>query len=175
MLCQLCDLNSASVTISYLIHDKKISMNLCKECAEKKGVDNPMTTLPQMFGNFITQLLGEDSLKRSKPDDDVKCDACGLTWDSFEKTGLFGCDICYQVFSKDLNVILRRIHGSNQHIGNRPKSQRYLIDDSELKKIKLDLQAAVANEDFELAAELRDMIRDAQSSLNEKVDDGILR
>jgi len=168
MLCQICDLNSASVTISYVINDKKISMNLCKECAEKKGVDNPMTTLPQMFGNFITQLLGEDSLKRSKLDEDVKCSGCGLNWDSFEKTGLFGCDICYQVFGKDLNVILRRIHGSNQHIGNRPKSQRYLIDDSELKKVKIQLQAAVENEDFELAA-------DAQSELNEKVDDGILR
>jgi len=92
-----------------------------------------------------------------------------------KKTGLFGCDICYQVFSKDLNVILRRIHGSNQHIGNRPKSQRYVIDDFELKKIKLELQAAIENEDFELAAELRDMVRDTQSELNKKVDDGILR
>lgn len=175
MLCQLCNLNSASVTISYVVNDKKISMNLCKECAEDKGLDNPMTTLPQMFGNFITELLGKDSLKRQSRDQNLQCSACGLTWDSFEETGLFGCDICYQVFSKDLNVILRRIHGSNQHIGNRPKSQRYKIDNAELQRIKMELETAIKNEDFELAAELRDMVRDAETHLDKKEEDGMLR
>ncbi|MFQ5676367.1 MAG: UvrB/UvrC motif-containing protein, partial [bacterium] len=105
----------------------------------------------------------------------LECSGCGLTWDQFEKTGLVGCDSCYQVFSDDLNLILRRIHGSNQHIGSRPKSQRYRIDKSELKKIRLELQAAIENEDFELAAELRDMVRDAESGKVRKKEDGILR
>ncbi|MFQ5676855.1 MAG: hypothetical protein ACE5G1_13240, partial [bacterium] len=69
-------------------------MNLCQECAEEKGVDNPLSTLPQIFGNFISELLGKDSLKRVASDADLECSGCGLTWDQFEKTGLFGCDIC---------------------------------------------------------------------------------
>ena len=175
MLCQLCKVNNAAVKITQVINNKKIEINFCRSCAEKKGVDNPLGTLPQIFGNFVAELLGQETLHRKDKSSHVKCNGCGLTWEHFQKTGLFGCDICYLVFEDDLKVILRRIHGSNQHIGNRPNSKKNRIDEPELEKIKMELQAAIKNEDFELAAELRDIIRDAQREIDKKSHDGILR
>lgn len=175
MLCQLCKIKTANVKISHVINSKKIEVNLCESCAEKKGVNSPMATLPQIFGNFITELLGNEILKRTGDEIDIKCEECGSTWESFQTTGLFGCDICYRTFEDDLDVILRRIHGSNQHIGSRPKSHRVNIDESELAKIKLELQSAIQRENFELAAELRDIVRDAQREIDKRENDGILR
>ncbi|RMF70286.1 MAG: hypothetical protein D6743_00535 [Calditrichaeota bacterium] len=175
MLCQICKEKPAVIKISHVVNDKKVEMSLCKSCAEKKGLDNPMMTLPQIFGNVIAEIFGEDLLETEGEDSGEKCPGCGTSWEAFQQSGLLGCDICYQTFQDDLNIILRRIHGSNKHIGSRPKSQRHKVDASELARLNLELKAAIENEDFELAAELRDMVRDAQREMDRLGDDGILR
>ncbi|NIR50477.1 hypothetical protein GWO43_18380 [candidate division KSB1 bacterium] len=138
-------------------------------------MNNPFVNLPQLFGNFISELIGQDVIKKSEEDFETECPGCGSTWDYFNKTGLFGCDICYQRYADDLDVVLRRIHGSNKHIGSRPKSHRFVINESELEGMKADLRKAIKGENFERAAELRDIIRDAQREINKGKDDGILR
>jgi len=120
-------------------------------------------------------LLGQDVPEQSDAAASVTCTGCGSTWEDFQNTGLLGCEICYQIFQRDLSRVLRRIHGSSQHIGSRPRSQRSNIDVAEVEVIRKELQAAIRNEDFELAAELRDMIRDAERQNDGQPDDGILR
>jgi protein arginine kinase activator len=175
MLCQICNVNTAEIKLTQIINSKKFEINLCKKCAEEKGVDNPLLPLPQIFGNFLMDLLDEDVIKRKKVRNKITCRGCGLTWDDFQRSGLFGCDVCYETFQEDLKVILRRIHGSNQHIGSRPKTHRHVINEAELKRIRLELQSAIKNENFERAAQLRDMVRDAQREIDNKKNDGILR
>jgi protein arginine kinase activator len=165
MVCQVCHINPAEVKLTQVINNKKIELSLCKKCAEEKGMGNPLAALPQIFGNFILSLLGEDVLKPREEKSGLKCQQCGLAWDDFKKTGLLGCDICYQSFHEELKVVLRRIHGSNQHIGSRPKSYRFFMTEAELENAKLELEQAIENENFERAAELRDMIRDAQREM----------
>jgi len=177
MQCQICKNNPAGIKIAHVINDKKIEMNLCKSCAEKKGLNNPMTSLPQFFGNFIAELLGEEIFQRTQITSSGKrCSGCGSTWDDFQATGMLGCDICYQVFREDLNGMLRRLHGSNQHIGSRPGSKRKTVDLDDVIVIKEDLKKAIENENFELAAKLRDMVRDAERQISTRHEnDGILR
>ncbi|MFQ5823089.1 MAG: UvrB/UvrC motif-containing protein [bacterium] len=138
-------------------------------------MDNPITATSQLFGNFLMALLGEDIFKRRKEIRSIKCPGCGITWDDFQNTGLFGCDICYQSFHEDLKVILRRIHGSNQHIGSRPKVHRHVVDETELERLQLELKHAIENEHFEKAAELRDIVRDAQREIDKRDNNGIRR
>lgn len=175
MLCQVCQTKTAEIKIAHILNNKKLEIDLCKNCADDKGISSPLMNLPLLFGNFIAQLIGEDGLKRRKENDGRECAGCGLSWEDFEKTGLFGCDICYQSFEEDLEVVLRRIHGSNRHIGCRPRSLRQLVDGSELESMRADLQKAITNEQFERAAELRDILRDAEREIDKRGDDGILR
>ncbi len=175
MLCQICNVNSAEIKLTQIINGKKIEMRLCKDCAEEKGVNSPLTALPQIFGNLLLSLFDEDIVKRKLVKSKVKCRECGLTWDYFQKTGLLGCSNCYKIFEEDLKVILRRIHGSNRHIGSRPKAYRHVVNEAQIKSLKLELKNAIKKENFERAAELRDMIRDAQREIDQKENDGILR
>ena len=57
--------------------------------------------------------------------------------------------------------MLRRLHGSSQHVGERYVGPGELEADPrrELLDLKDQLRRAVENENFELAAELRDRIR----------------
>lgn len=159
------------------MNGKQLEFNLCKSCAEDKGMQNPLSSnLSQLFGNFITDLLDSGVMKmEDKSRLNIECKGCGLTWEAFENTGLFGCDLCYQTFQNDLDIILKKIHGSNKHIGSRPQALRSKIDERELQRIKVELKTAIKNEDFELAAELRDVVRDAERELQKTQNDGILR
>lgn len=152
--------------MTQVVNQKKTEIHLCNECAEEKHVNNPMTSLPQVFGSFIVSLLGGDLEKKTKRKVDVRCSHCGLTWDDFQSTGLLGCDICYHTFQEELQGILRRIHGSHKHIGNRPKSYRHVLTKAEVQMAKTELEKAIEDENFERAVELRDMIRDAQVELD---------
>lgn len=99
--------------------------------------------------------------RRTTTSDDV-CPACGYTLADFEQSGIFGCDVCYSVFSNDIAALLRRIHGSSQHIGSRPTSKRVLLPESDLGNLREKLSSAIQGEDFEEAARLRDLIRNIE-------------
>ncbi len=101
-------------------------------------------------------------MRRHPSTSDEICPACGYTLADFEQTGIFGCDVCYSTFGEDISILLRRIHGSSQHIGSRPKSKRVILPESDLEKLRHDLSQAIQQEQFETAAKLRDMIRDIE-------------
>ena len=72
-----------------------------------------------------------------------------------------GCAACYVSFDGHLRDLLRRLHGSSQHVG-----ERYAIPGgdsadprAQLLDLKDQLRRAVDAENFELAADLRDRIR----------------
>ncbi len=176
MQCQVCHNNSAAIKIAHIINGKKIEMNLCQSCADQKGVGNPLGTLPQIFGNFLAEFFGKELLRPNKGDDKRKCPGCGSTWQMFEKSGVFGCGACYETYTDDLNVVLRRIHGSNRHIGSCPRSFRQAIDQTKIRNFRSQLERAIKNENFEEAATLRDLIRDAEREIDkEDQGDKILR
>ncbi len=61
--------------------------------------------------------------------------------------------------------LLKRIHGSNQHLGKSPnpvslkEAKMSSKFQEELEAVKLELQKAVKKEEFEEAASLRDKIK----------------
>ncbi|HWC72390.1 MAG TPA: UvrB/UvrC motif-containing protein, partial [Gemmatimonadales bacterium] len=95
--------------------------------------------------------------------DAVRCPECGSTLRDFRDTGRLGCDRCYVTFDGHLRDLLRRLHGSSQHVGERYEAPGDTGADadprSRLLELKAQLRRAVEGENFELAAELRDRIR----------------
>jgi len=94
----------------------------------------------------------------------LKCKNCGLTYDDFRKFGRLGCSQCYEAFKTHLSTLLKKIHGSNQHVGKTPAklptTKRKKIED--LQELKKQMIEAIQMEDFEKAANLRDKIRDLE-------------
>jgi protein arginine kinase activator len=89
------------------------------------------------------------------------CTRCGASLQDFRESGRLGCPECYRSFEVPLRDLLRRLHGSTHHVGERyaerdgsaPEARQTTVD------LREQLRLAVETENFELAAELRDRLR----------------
>ena len=167
VLCDICHIREATIKFTQIVNLKQKKLNICEVCAEEKGFANPLIGLQKLFGSMLSLgQLGEFETVE-KDDDGIKlrCESCNTTWRDFQKEGLLGCRDCYNAFDEKLRVLLRRIHGSNKHIGNRPPNYR-IVEKADLNELRKELKIAIEHENFEKAAQLRDMIRDIEANLN---------
>ena len=89
-----------------------------------------------------------------------KCPTCSCSYPEIAKTGKVGCPTCYETFSEELTRTIQSVHGTTTHTGSVPSRHRAQMAKMEqLKLLKNQLQEAVAKEDYETAAALRDEIR----------------
>ena len=97
-----------------------------------------------------------------------------LTYEDFKKIGRLGCSDCYTTFKASLQPLLKRIHGSYQHLGKSPdplhlKEQKFSSKlHAELDGLKQDLVKAIKNEEFEEAATFRDKIKFLEKKIMEQ-------
>ncbi len=162
MKCDYCD-REASVHLTQIINNKKVVLNLCKECAAKRGFHSPLDNIPFPLSSFLSGLLSQEKSKKDSNDvvpTDLVCPNCGLTFEEFSRLGRFGCGQCYETFRNKLQGLLRKIHGSSLHRGKLPpllSEEGSTIKEQE--RLQGELEAAIAAEDFERAADLRDKIK----------------
>ena len=82
-----------------------------------------------------------------------------------QKTGHVGCADCYDVFGDELFPLIRRIHGNTTHCGKNSdrtvqKAEKHEpTKEEKIAQLKNELDAAVKEQNFERAAELRDTIK----------------
>ena len=169
MLCEDCHKREALVKFTQVMGSEKKTVNLCKNCAEKKGLNNPLVDISKVFGKIIVTILSEHLAAKTEQietqgEDQKTCSVCGLTWAEFEKVGRLGCPDCYNTFTDRLNTLLRRLHGNNQHIG-RSEVEPEVQNSATIESLQKKLQSAIENEEYESAAELRDRIRALQHNV----------
>jgi len=159
MVCDNCGSTDAVVHLTQIVNNQMSTYRLCEKCAAEKGLESTPEPVSFPLTNFLAQ-MGKDPVAESDPTD-TQCPFCGLTFSDFRETGRLGCPQCYETYAPQLQRLLRRVHGSTQHVG-----KVYLPPDpsaSELERrlegLKRKLGRAVDAEDFERAAELRDEIR----------------
>jgi len=160
MLCDICKNNPATVHLTEIIDEQMNELHLCEDCARHKSA-----AMEQQFG--LSDLLAgmADFEKPNKNEENVavKCPNCNLTYADFKKIGRLGCGECYVAFRKYLAPLLKRIHGSNQHVGKTLLKEKNISrpgkKQADLEELKARLQKAIQKEDFEEAARLRDQIR----------------
>ncbi|GGK21679.1 protein-arginine kinase activator protein [Caldalkalibacillus thermarum] len=169
MHCQECGERPATLHFTKIVNGQKTEIHLCDVCAKDKG-----EMLPGFNNSFSIHNLLSGFLSFDQPSGTgttyahpLRCDRCGLTYAQFSKSGRFGCAHCYRVFGDRLEPLFKKVHSGNvSHHGKIPRrsgSRLKMKKEIELKKQKL--QQAVANEEFELAAKLRDEIRELEKQL----------
>lgn len=168
MLCQQCQKKVANVHFTQILNGKKIEMYLCEQCANEKG---QLGFSPQLnLGDFLWGFPGfggSTGFAQVKQPEEVRCNVCGMSFEDFRKTGKLGCGNCYRIFRENLSPILRRIHGNIEHTGKVPgKLSNCVKTTKELEILKANLTAAIGNEEYEKAAELRDRIKELESAGN---------
>ncbi len=88
-----------------------------------------------------------------------KCPRCHMRRTDFKKTGRFGCAECYEAFAEELPPLLKAMHRSDHHAGKIPKREGARVTaNAELAALQKKMDKAIAAENFEEAAKLRDQI-----------------
>ena len=100
---------------------------------------------------------------------ELVCPNCGMSYRDFQQTGKIGCSVCYATFRRQLEPLLRRIHGSSTHSGKIPHRTGGTLETKHtIEKLRRTLKECVAQEEYEKAAELRDKIRLLEKELDAK-------
>lgn len=156
MVCDDCHKKQASVNFTQILNNKKTMLNLCKECAEKRGFAGHEAGKGFGVGNLISKMAAEYEEEK----DAAACPICGLRYMEFKQSGRLGCGECYAVFGGRLDDLLRKIHGSDYHIGKVPKNIEPAIEQNrQIEAVRKELKEAILRENFEKAAKLRDKMK----------------
>lgn len=159
MTCEECGKKTAAIRYTEMSGGELSTWNLCEECARKKGVTGSLTSLAGPLVNILMGLLEEAGEQEGTREGPV-CPRCGLSYGEFRQRGRLGCGGCYTAFRDELTPLLRRIHGSAEHAGRVPTALEATLESKrELDELKSELGRAVKREEYERAAELRDVIK----------------
>ena len=166
MMCDECGQNPATIHIATIIGGNKKDENLCPQCWQKR---NAALLGGLQVGDLLSKLLGakpkQDKAEEPEEKIELYCDGCGMSYHEFQKTGRVGCAHCYAVFGEHMEKTLKSIHGHARHVGKAPEHLAGEMDaQRQLDALRRLMEEAVAAEDFEQAAVLRDQIREIQLS-----------
>lgn len=184
MLCENCGKREANVRYSENINGKKKELNLCEECSKKLGIGEMDFSMPIDFSNFLGGFMEDLATPEFMPMlntlKGTKCNSCGSTFDDIINTGMLGCQDCYDFFEARLDPIIRRLQGSNRHVGRIGKiidskideknkkesdvqSDKEKVETNKIEKLKEQLKKAISEEKYEEAAKIRDEIKSLES------------
>lgn len=188
MKCNKCG-KEATTHLRQNINGQVTEFWLCAECAEEMGVGGMFSGFGGFgsfgslgFGGFggmeslLGSFFGSHAPAKSIPEQ-TRCSVCGSTFRDISERGKAGCANCYDVFSSQLQHTIERIHGRCVHNGKlpgkstpasmpkntaaaaKPEVQNKAPEKESIESLRAKLREAVAKEEYEKAAQLRDEIR----------------
>jgi protein arginine kinase activator len=151
--CSLCE-EAATVHLSQVVHGKVTKVHLCETCAQKGGATDPA----------VFQLA--DALTTASPAPTLACPRCGFTDVDFRKRGRLGCPSCWETFGDALGGLLLKVQHESAHVGRAPAGT---LPAGQLRRrlaaARAEMEQAIAAEDYEAAARLRDEIAGLERQL----------
>ena len=155
MLCDVCKCNDATVFLTRILEGKMQKVNLCDACSKEKGVQDPTGFA---LADLLLGIGAAEEIEKGAPTQ--KCPVCGFTQADFKKTGRLGCSACYHTFEEGLSALLKAMHKGTEHVGKLPqRAYREIELSDKMRALNEDLKKAVAEENYETAASLRDQIK----------------
>jgi len=160
-LCMKCKNAEATVRITKIIKGEVHEIRLCQECASK------LTPFQKPAGltKLLASLLQSEKGAKTAATPTKVCDRCGVSLENYRSTLFLGCKECYTAFEEELKKDLRKYHGSTSHVGRiPPKYARAAEKSSSIGELRKQMEKAIEIEDFEIAAKLRDQIRELEKA-----------
>lgn len=153
--CEHCKKAKATVHITDV--PEKRERHLCEACAQTEGIIIKQTqqTTTAILQEFIKQKTGIET------SDELTCPHCNISFREFRAKGQLGCPHDYEVFRDALIPLIQRAHGSaTQHIGKVPATAEEAVRrQAGTLKLRRELDQALQDENYELAATVRDQLK----------------
>jgi protein arginine kinase activator len=160
MHCEICQSREATIHLTEISDGVRTEMHLCEQCAQEQGVGaKSYIPLNELLSNLLSVGPKEEG-PAGFGDSDLVCPRCDYTLEKFREKAVLGCPYDYEVFEKALLPLIKKAHdGATAHCGKIPAR---IPNDSkqqmEIARLRQQLDEAVRNEDYELAAKLRDKL-----------------
>lgn len=191
MDCQSCGQKEALIHLTQIREGEAVNLWLCLDCAKTRqnapknnddglqggndffapsGSDKPVDPHRD---DSLASFFGEGSIpwQNLDPNGVDTCPVCGFKLELFVRTAQLGCPACYRAFSANLKPLLSRMQGQLIHLGKVPKSNPQGPNSlAEITRTRVALEKAVAREDYEEAARLRDHLKSMQKLRSEETD-----
>lgn len=172
-MCEDCGIHPATVRVSIVFGEEQKTRLLCVQCMTKLRHVAPLL---HSFAReeFLKQIADrtqaaapEENREDNAPYAALSCPSCHTTYADFRKERRLGCADCYDVFRMPLEELLAK-SGPIHHVGRTPREpsgalSRRLAQASLRKR----LAQAIASEDYEEAALLRDQLHSVQQEMGE--------
>lgn len=156
MKCDLCN-KEATIHYTQILNDQVTEIHLCENCAKKK--DSFGSSQKFQVSDLLSSLT-DFTQEEVRIDKEPPCPGCGLSFRQFKKIGRLGCAQCYDTFGDHLEKLLKRIHGSKQHLGKSPHKRGETAKQmATVQKLRINLEKAIQEEHYEQAAKIRDEIK----------------
>jgi protein arginine kinase activator len=176
MQCEICKIKTATVHLTEIVDGQRTESHLCQNCAQKEGITiKSQLSLNELLSSLIAAHQQAD--EQSGAESQTSCPVCGMTMEIFRKNALLGCPKDYEVFGKFLEQIIEKAHDGNlAHKGKIPagatqpvpgsgiakEEKEEVKNENKIEELKKQLEKAVRDEDYELAAKLRDQLKALQ-------------
>ena len=170
MKCSKCNEKHAVIQLTIEVSEETKIYYICRDCAKKMGFVSPLESAKFPLDEILadiqnlppgTPAVEEETSLTVKMKPGLSCDNCGLTFDEFMRIGRCGCSNCYTAFKPNMDAILESIHGTTQHIGRTPVTEEPVMEAYvEKNRLEAELREAIATEDYEKAADIRDQMKD---------------
>jgi protein arginine kinase activator len=161
MKCQKCG-KAASYHITDIERGKHQEFHFCDEHARDHLDPSKESSESAGMGKLAKHLIegGTGGSREPSAADKQSCPLCQITFLEFRNSGRLGCPHDYEVFRDELMLLLENIHDETRHAGKVPRrAPRGSQRQTTLIQLRNDLKRAIAAEDYEAAARIRDQIK----------------
>lgn len=187
MICERCRRREANVRYTEITGGVRKDHDLCTQCLKEMDIA-PFAGVGEGYdhiGRLLSAIFGVDKEEPGEAlagCEQVTCPTCGTTYSDFVEGSRFGCPDCYRVFDLLAWDNIKKLQGGDHYKGRHPKGcgaeagspnvqQEHAapdqvssigmdMDDNErLELLQMQLNDAIAEEEFELAAGYRDEIK----------------
>lgn len=161
MQCQLCNKRTATIHLTEISEGQRTEMHVCEHCAAEQGIAaQSQMSINDLLSNLLAVQPSDEEMF-GPAEQELVCPTCGFTLERLRKEGTLGCPHDYKVFEQALLPLIERAHaGKSTHCGKVPtkvpKDTKKFV---ELAQLRRQLEDAVRDEDYELAARLRDKMK----------------
>jgi protein arginine kinase activator len=167
MKCECCNEAEATIHLTQVIDGDVKKLNLCQACAQKNGIDlnSPISITDVLLG--LGNQKGQSPADGVSTEFDLCCTRCQMTRAEFKTRARLGCPECYNAFMGELSALTQAMHHSRQHVGKIPARQgNEARITAQIAAMQKDIETAIAKEEYEKAAALRDKIRTLRNGAN---------
>jgi protein arginine kinase activator len=170
MKCQQCE-KPATFHITELTGSVPQELHFCEGCAKgylTQGDVGGAAVAPTLASVLAKQLqIGKAAEELAKLDQRA-CPVCGITFFEFRNQGRLGCPHDYVHFERELTPLVANIHGETRHVGKRPRGHEAGTDQqTELIRLRREMEEAKQKEHYERAAKIRDLIRELEHQVKQ--------